>query len=834
MHHPLATALLFVLVLGACAPGASDAPAPTGSGGVSADDLPSGAFGGDVTYSPTAVTFNPEISADFAMEEAKNIADMEKAYGFTLTPQEKTYLAQNKFLIKNVLETAIRPGTTDGGREFTDLYKTVMGHPDYKNRGQHNAVFYSSDVFLHLYPLILTELIKEMENTEFAPAMLRISKGFYEDAGAKAKTASGTEKTKWTKIRNYFAVPYALLSNAKPAPQMDDYRGPDGAMLDPAQVQADFAKTDATIDTAASAAAFVKGLRMDAGSEAQVIADIGAIFKAEGKGKPAIFLEEYEQYKADTGVEFNLDWTQFTPRSHYTGSSLRRQYFRAMTWFIQPPFFLKSPALTDYAFGVTQLMSEDAAALADYSRMEKTINFVVGSSDDLMPADYLAALAEAEGETDQEAAMTEYLLAARPPRIKSIPATYPAVGDKDTDDVIRLTKGMRFFSGKFIIDSYWTQMLTQGDEAPRKGYAQKLPPMASALEVMALLGSDYAKAKIPTLDFYVNRPGNAKAVDQMMAQLEKENAELSDGYWRESLYSSALWTIKGLFAWMEEHRAKLPRFMQSSPWEAKTLQAASGLWTEMRHATLLYAKQSFAELGGGPGACDDRQVPPPPMGYVEPTVDTYDRLAYLARRTNAGLSELKFDLKNMAALESYANVLTLARDIAAKELANGALQETVATVTETDDEGKPCVMHNIEGESEVEQLRRLAERLEAALPVPAEGPVITAKDKRTALVADVHTGGDSLDPTRVLYQAIGVPRVIIALVKDINGPRATIGFTYSHYEFTQPYGGKRLTDEDWQKKLYAETTDPYAAYQYTPLAGQPSQPSWYDVLKPAK
>jgi hypothetical protein len=71
----------------------------------------------------------------------------------------------------------------------------------------------------------------------------------------------------------------------------------------------------------------------------------------------------------------------------------------------------------------------------------------------------------------------EYLAKAKSPRIKSIPAQYDAVGEADSDDVLLRTKGMRFFSGKFIIDSYWTGQLTQGDEAVRPGYTQKLPPM---------------------------------------------------------------------------------------------------------------------------------------------------------------------------------------------------------------------------------------------------------------------------------------------------------------------------------------------------------------------
>lgn len=787
-------------------------------------------FGSTVKLQETSATFAPAIAKDFSSDEAANLADMQKAYGFTLTAKQKQFLQENKFFILPLASTTLAPKNDgDYDREFPALFRAVAGSLDYKARKPENAVFYSSDMFLHLYPVILTELVKEMENKEFAPAMLRISKQFYESASKQVGSAKGEDaQAAWMKVRNYFAVPYAILSNVRGAPTDEDYRTPDGNMRDPGEVMAQFKKEDANVDTDATAIAFVKSLKLDAESENRVIADIKSIYAATGKGQPAVFQEEYKEYAGITGIEFNVDYTQFTPRSHYTNTSLRRQYFRAMTWYIQLPFFVQSPALTDRAFKVAQLMSENNQALADYSRMESAINFIVGTSDDLMPVDYLAAVQSAKGKADSEAAMMDYLVKARPPKIKNISASYGAVGTENTSDVILKTKGMRFFSGKFILDSYWTQMLTQGDEKPHPGYPGKLPPMASSLQVMALLGSEYAKSKIPTLDFYKGSAG--KAIDKAMADLAAENAKLTAADWQQNLYASSLWTISGLFDWLKANKAQLPKFMQSPLWDVKTLQTASGFWTEMRHATLLYAKQSFAEKGGGGGDCDTRKVPPAAVSYVEPNVRVYDRLLYLANRTKAGLTEQQFDLENIVALERYADALSMARDFSVKQLADTKLQEKVIQKTYTEGFDQPCTQNEIEGVSEVEKLRLLINDISAALPKPVEGTILPVKDKRTSLIADVHTGGDSSYPTQVLYQGIGVPRVIIVLVKDGNGSRATIGFTYSHYEFTQEYGGKRLTDEDWQKNFYEPSDDPYNAYQYTNASSWPSTPSWYDAI----
>ena len=70
----------------------------------------------------------------------------------------------------------------------------------------------------------------------------------------------------------------------------------------------------------------------------------------------------------------------------------------------------------------------------------------------------------------------------------------------------------------------------------------------------------------------------------------------------------------------------------------------------------------------------------------------------------------------------------------------------------------------------------------------------------------MHTGQDSSYPARILYEATGVPYVILAAVSDANGPRLTIGFTSSHYEFTELYGGQRQTDEKWQENFTSAMT----------------------------
>ncbi|MEK7557191.1 MAG: DUF3160 domain-containing protein, partial [Patescibacteria group bacterium] len=319
-----------------------------------------------------------------------------------------------------------------------------------------------------------------------------------------------------------------------------------------------------------------------------------------------------------------------------------------------------------------------------------------------------------------------------------------------------------------------------------------------------------------------------------LTELKQEMETLDEDYWKSTAHGTGLWTIQGLFEWFQGNRTKLPQFMQSLLWDAKTLMTASGFWTELRHATLLYAKQSFAELGGGgPDECDPRKVPEPPKAYIEPQPVAYDRLYYLARKTAAGLEAQGLELNNLDRMRTaYIPLLELVRDYTGKELSNSQLTEQVVEHRDPDpeDPSKTCVSYSIEGESEWEKLRwEMVNLMEQSLPDPVEGVVLPAKDKRAALVADVHTGGDSANPRRILYEGTGVPRVIFVAVKDANGARLTTGFTYSHYEFTQLLGGSRLTDEEWQKNFYVGGDD-YDAFQYTPKGSWPVLPSWYTSL----
>jgi hypothetical protein len=96
----------------------------------------------------------------------------------------------------------------------------------------------------------------------------------------------------------------------------------------------------------------------------------------------------------------------------------------------------------------------------------------------------------------------------------------------------------------------------------------------------------------------------------------------------QNLYWSWLYTLDALIG---EKGEGYPSFMHSKAWLHKELNTFLSSWTELKHDTILYAKQIYAEMGGGMAGVDDR-------GYVEPNPKLYARLAALVNMTREGLS----------------------------------------------------------------------------------------------------------------------------------------------------------------------------------------------------
>jgi hypothetical protein len=233
-------------------------------------------------------------------------------------------------------------------------------------------------------------------------------------------------------------------------------------------------------------------------------------------------------------------------------------------------------------------------------------------------------------------------------------------------------------------------------------------------------------------------------------------------------------------------RRRLSVFMQGENWQKKNLGTVLGSYTELKHDTLLYAKQSYAELAAAQAKIFSRRgqrLCGGGSGFLR-------RMLSLAKATREGLTERGFMPEEFSSrYDTFIKAVDFFRELSEKELQNEVISdvdfEKLRTITQTN-------------------LYRIAE--------PLSGEVLQLKDRRAGVVADIHTDASS---SQILYEGTAKPKLIFVAVSDANGTRLVAGTVFDHYEFTGPLGGNRLSDENWQSIVYDEESEMPEADQWT-------------------
>jgi hypothetical protein len=247
--------------------------------------------------------------------------------------------------------------------------------------------------------------------------------------------------------------------------------------------------------------------------------------------------------------------------------------------------------------------------------------------------------------------------------------------------------------------------------------------------------------------------------------------------WTQNIYWDWLYTLQAVTSTRDD---AYPAFMRNRAWTRKDLHSALGSWTELKHDTILYAKQSMAECGDG------EEEKPVIRGYVEPNTAAYARLLELTRMTQSGLTQLEILPQTMDwPLGSLEDELAFLKDIATKEL----FDEEISSQDYWH-------LQYFGGWLSMMTLR-------SADVADVGGTPYFEGDERAALVADVATDAGGA----VLEEAVGPVFEIYVVTSDgVGGLQVAKGGVFSYYEFAWPIGD-RLTDEKWWDML-DEGTEP--------------------------
>jgi len=604
-------------------------------------------------------------------------------------------------------------------REFYQIYEG--------SRYSEVPVFITTDSVYHIYHLIFDKMLRDLETGHFMIDLKSLTSAMLTATYQQYQTLRGTALEEPAR-RNiaYFAVPAQLLGLPDPLP---------------AEV------TDL------------------------VSSELALINSASGEAVSPIW------DRPDLALDQKLKevYGQYTPRGHYTRSEELKMYFKAMMWYGRLTFRLNDDFETRRALLLTQALRSATAAdgtpaITLWENIYEPTVFIVGKADDLGYFEYGALSDQVFGAKPDltkfadETLFTQFKQASetlQPPQINSMWVWI-------WQDQEQVTKGYRFMGQRFTLDAY-----VFGQVIWRKvGTLEKPRGLPKALDFFAAMGSDEAFSILKSMgeDQYAN-------YDTQMTKVRMELSALGIDSWTQNLYWSWLYSFQPL---IEPKGSAFPPFMQTQAWTRKDLQTALGSWTELKHDTILYAKQVMAEMGGGGSE-------QPPHGYVEPNPEAYARLLALTQMTYDGLVSrgLLSDVTR-GNLENLISELTFLKSISESELSGEGVT--------TDD-----YLH-------IQYWGGTLEQFTLAAADTTGNDSRDLSDQKAALVADVATGPDSTGNLVALEEGVGQPTIIFVVLPD-SPWRVAIGAVFSYYEFTVS-SSNRMTDEAWQAQVEAGTNPP--------------------------
>ena len=339
-----------------------------------------------------------------------------------------------------------------------------------------------------------------------------------------------------------------------------------------------------------------------------------------------------------------VDYTQFKPRGHYTRNEDLERYFRAMSLLGQTSFFVSEPESLRLGILAARPLVTSPDRVADYESIFNPTAFMVGMADDYTPLELIS-----QAETLDATAMDSPAIVASDAFVEDVAA---GLLELRSVGINPEAAGMRIMGARFVIDSYILDQLAWPNVGSPGPGEQRVK--VSPLDLAAAFGSDFAyeiqvDAGEPDFENY----------DAQLAKMQELIGEREGDDWATTVYDAWLYAIEPMW---RPHGAAFPDYMQSGAWTAKAHQTGFGTYTELKHDTLLYAKQGFAAEGG------DEPPIVLPRHWVEPDPVAFERISAMAALLQDGLSgsglltEEQDDLLTLVRVEFLDRLARIARD----------------------------------------------------------------------------------------------------------------------------------------------------------------------------
>ncbi len=462
-----------------------------------------------------------------------------------------------------------------------------------------------------------------------------------------------------------------------------------------------------------------------------------------------------------------VDYTLMKPRGHYTRTEDLTRYFKAMSMLGNTGFSLTDAEVLRVGLLIAQLIVSDSDRAAAWATIYDPTAFLVGSADDYTPFEAASAAASVLPE-----GLANASLLADDNTVLAIGAAMQEARPVLIDPG---RASLRTMGARFVLDS-WTY-----DQLTAPFVTGRLRP--SPLDFASVLGSTTAAG----IQDEAGDPATYPEYAPKVAELEAATAVRTIDDWGRTVYDAWLYAIEP--QWANQHDEAFPPFMRNTAWKTKALATGFGSYAELKHDTILYAKQAMAE-GEGP-------EPKPTLHWVEPDPVTFGRLAAVTAMLRDGLIGAGLMLEGDYDAEDG--------DPFDEDEATRWLADTLIDM--------------------FQRFERIARDELAAQPISQDDNAWLANIGSAFGVVRDHTGYEyGFDPSPLIADifldggddpflevATGPPDLIYVLVPDDRGGfQVATGAVYAYYEF---WNAERLSDEEWWDRIVA--------------GDLPDRPSWW-------
>lgn len=503
------------------------------------------------------------------------------------------------------------------------------------------------------------------------------------------------------------------------------------------------------------------------------------------------------------GKTQTVDFSQFKPRGHYDSNEVLRQYFQAMMWLGRIDFRLngEESSIEQVQCAVTLMLlvwkSEEGMNL--WNKFEETIRVFVGPVDSMTVAELNGVIegmvqkGELNGiqSCDQLWTASHQTMEQIKLKLSSLDVGKQLINSalrhvpRDSTTPTALPQSFTFLGQRFTLDVFVMTKVVYDNIMWKNAPVQRRIP--SALDVaFTVFQNDNVAEEISKRA--LNKKGMkfrdglpyVHALCSMRETIDEVNAE----QWSESLYTMWLDCLRKL------SRASLhsSSTFHSEAWAMRVLNTQLASYTELKHDTVLYAKQGYT-CGT---LCEYADI------FVEPNTEFWTSVRRMAERAADLLKKLNVYEGIRHHVSFFQHFAKIIRNL---ETASAQLSR-----------GKKL------SKKQVKYLKNVMEEQHGSGGSKYLGwyPQLFYSSREDSgewdpLVADIHTNLPDetvSDPGCVVHQAVG--NVFMGMFTVNFGtseepkPAVFAGPVFSYYEFNKPID-ERMTDLEWRNIMRKNT-----------------------------